>query len=224
MAIDRSTFIAEIAGDLEEYNEFSTAVGGKLDNALLYAMRDLWEKRDWSFKFSTGSLVITEGSQGPYDPPAGFESLVTPEAVARYYDYDRFSVPDSIPDGANGEKYDVLWNRLTGKLYLRGTAAAGTYTFYFRRALSATSDLSLWPDAARRFLKFQTMHYALGDSEDLAKQADRLFQRAEAAYKSMLTDARRGESKQESREPRDVYGYPLAQGFANEGDGFLGGR
>jgi len=223
MAITKTTFLAEIAGDLEEYGEFSTADGGKLETSLLYAMRDAWEKRDWSFKISTGSLVVTDGSQGPYDPPAGFDSLVSPEAVARYYDYDRFSVPPSIPDGSNGEKYDVLWNRATGKLYLRGAAAAGTYTFYFRRALTATSDLSAWPDAMRRYLKFQTMHYALGDSEDLAKQADRLFQRAEAAFKSMLHDIRRGESKQESREPRDIFGYPLAQGYANDGDGFLGG-
>lgn len=223
MAITRTTFIAEIASDLEEYNEFAVDVGGKLDNALLYAMLDFWEKRDWSFKFSSGSLVVTEGNQGPYDPPAGFDSLVTPEVIARYYDYDKFAVPPSIPDATNGTKYDVLWNRLTNKLYLRETAAAGTYTFYFRRTFTLTSDLSAWPDAARRYLKFQTMHYALGDSEDTAKQADRLFQRADAAYKSMLHDLRRGESKQESREPRDIYGYPLAQSYANEGDGFLGG-
>jgi hypothetical protein len=223
MAITKAAFLAEIASDLEEYGEFSTDDDGKLETSLLYAMRDAWEKRDWSFKISTGSLVVADGNQGPYDPPAGFDSLVTPEAVARYYDYDRFSAPPSIPDGTNGEKYDVLWNRVTNKLYLRETAAAGTYTFYFRRALSATSDLSSWPDAMRRFLKFQTMHYALGDSEDLAKQADRFYQRAEAAFKSMLYDMRRGESKQESREPRDLYNYPLAQSHANDGDGFLGG-
>lgn len=224
MAITKSTFLAEIAADLEEYGEFSTADGGKLDTSLLYAMRDFWEKRDWSFKFSSGSLAVTEGNQGPYTPPAGFDSLVTPEAVSRYFDYDRFAVPAPIPDDANGYKYDILHDRLNNKLIFRYPPAAGTYTVYFRRALSATSDLSLWPDAARRFLKFQTMHYAIGDSEDLAKIADRFFQRAEAAFKSMLSDLRRGESKQESREPRDVYGYPLAQSYTNEGDGFLGGR
>ncbi|OGT56692.1 MAG: hypothetical protein A3E01_00320 [Gammaproteobacteria bacterium RIFCSPHIGHO2_12_FULL_63_22] len=224
MAIDRSTFITEIKNDLEEYGEWSTEVGGRLDIALLYAMKDFSEKRDWSFMFSSGSLVVTEGNQGPYDPPAGFDSLVTPEVIARYYDYDRFSVPPSIPDATNGTKYDVLWDRLNNKLYLRETAAAGTYTFYFRRTFTATSDLSDWPDAARRYLGFQAMHYAMVKSEDLAAQADRMFQRADVAYKSMLQNLRRGESKQESREPRDVYGYPLAQSYANDGDGFLGGR
>ena len=223
MAIDRTVFLNGLSSDLEEYGDYPATEGGKLDRALLNAMRDFWEKRDWSFRFSAGNLTVTEGSQGPYDPPVGFDSLVTPEAVSRYFDYDRFAVPAPIPDASNGYKYEIVHDRLNNKLTFRWPPAAGVYTIYFRRALLATSDLSLWPAAAERFLDFQTKHYALVDTEDLAAQADRFFQRAQVAFKSMLDDLRRGESKQESREPRDVFGYPLAQTYANDGDGFLGG-
>jgi len=221
--VDRSAFLLEIQTELQEYGEWETADGGALDTNLLYAMRDFWEKRDWSFKFSVGSLEVTEDNQGPYDPPAGFDSLVTPEMVSKYYDFDRFSVPPPIPDDADGYKYDVVWDRLNNKIYLRYAAPAGTYTFYFRRALAGTADLSVWPDAARRFLRFQTMFYCLTTSEDTAAQADRLEARAKQAYSAMLLDVRRGESKQDSREPRDMYGYPISRSYANEGDGFLGG-
>lgn len=223
MAIVRSDFLTEIATELEEYGEWETSDGGALNTNLLYAMRDFWEKRDWSFKFSAGALTATEGNQGPYDPPGGFDSLVSPEAVSRYFDYDRFAVPPSIPDASDGRKYDILWNRLTGKLYFRDPPAAGSYTFYFRRALSATTDLSNWPDAARRFLRLQTLAYCLKASEDTEKKGKGFEQDAERAWRSMLYDLRRGESKQEQREPRDVYGYPLAASYGNEGDGFLGG-
>lgn len=221
--INRSAFLTEIQTELQEYGEWGIADNGALDTNLLYAMRDFWEKRDWSFKFSVGSLVVTEDNQGPYAPPSGFDSLVTPEMVSRYYDFDRFSVPPPIPDDANGYKYDVTWDRLNNKIYLRHAAPAGTYTFYFRRALESSSDLSVWPDAAKRFLRFQTMFYCLTTSEDTAAQGDRMEARAKQAYSSMVADIRRGESKQESREPRDVYGRPLHRAYANDGDGFLGG-
>lgn len=223
MPISRDDFIGEIADSLEEYGEYETTAGGKLDKALLHAMRDFAGKRTWSFMVSSGAVTATDGNQGPYDPPAGFKALVPAEAVSRYFDYDRFAVPPTIPDASNGRKYDVIWDRVGNKLYFRDPPAAGTYTVYFVRSFSATSDLPNWPADAERYLMFQAMHYALITSEDLAAQADRFYQRAKVAYSDMLTEFRRGESKQESREPRDVYGYPLAQNFANEGDGFLGG-
>lgn len=223
MTIAKTTFLEEIANELEEYGEWDTADGGALDTNLFYAMRDAWEKRDWSFKFSSGTLTATDGNRGPYDPPTGFDSLVSAEAVSRYFDFDRFSVPPSIADAANGRKYDILWDRLNNKLYFRDPPAAGDFTFYFRRALESTADLSVWPDAFRRFLRFQTMAYCLKASEDTENKGKGFEVDADRAWKSMLYDLRRGESKQESREPRDVYGYPLSQSYANEGDGFLGG-
>lgn len=224
MTIARTAFLTEIATELEEYGEWDTADGGALDTNLLYAMRDFWEKREWSFKFSSGTLTATEGLQGPYNPPTGFDSLVSPEVVSRYFDYDRFSVPPSIPDASNGRKYDILWDRLNNKLWFRDPPSAGDHTLYFRRALEATTDLSAWPDAARRFLRLQTLAYCLKASEDTENKGKGFEVDADRAYKSMLYDLRRGESKQESREPRDVYGHPLAQTYANEGDGFLGGQ
>lgn len=224
MAIVRADLIAGIAADLEEYGEWDTDAGEALDRYLLDAMRDFVEKRPWSFMVSSGSLAVTEGNQGPYTPPAGFKALVPAEAVSRYFDYDRFSVPPTVPDASNGLKYDILWDRVNNKLYFRSPPAAGTYTVYFLREFTATSDLSAWPADAGRFLAFRTMHYALVMSEDTAKQADRFFQRSEEAYRTMLYGLRRGESKQESREPRDAYGFPLAAGYGNEGDGFLGGQ
>lgn len=223
MAIQKSVFLNEIKNDLAEYGDYVTTDGEKLEVSLYYAMRDFWEKRDWSFRFATGTLTASEGVQGPYDPPSGFESLVTPEAVSRYFDYDRFSVPPPIPDSSNGYKYDITYDRLNSKIWFRWAPDAGTYTFYYRRALEGTDDLSLWPDAARRFLQFQTKGYVLFESSDTRKDAADFFEQAKVAYKSMLDDMRRGESKQDSRDPRDPYGYSISQSMANEGDGFLGG-
>lgn len=224
MAIDQTTFLTEIQGELEEYGQWDTALGGALDTNLLYAMQDLWEKRDWSFKFLTGTITTTEGIQGPYDPPADFDSLVTPEVVSRYYDYDRFAVPAPIPDDANGYKFEITWDRLNNKIYFRRRPPAQTFTFYYRGALAATAAIATWPLRMRRFLRLQTMYYCLLSSEDTTKQAKQFEADADRAYKSMLHDDRRGESKQDTREPRDVMGYPLHQGYANDGDGFMGGE
>lgn len=226
MAIDRNTFIAEIAEELEEYGEYDEAAGSALDTALLYAMHDFWEKRDWSIKFTSGEIVVSvDGNQGPYTPPSDFDSMVTPEVVSRYFDFDRFSVPPPIPDSSDGLKYELTWDRLNNRLYFRIKPSAQTYTFYYRKAKpTATSALSAWPPDARRYLRLRTMFWALNTSSDTKKDAKDFANDAEAAYKSLLYDLRRGESTQNVREPRDVHGYPLAQGYSNEGEGFLGGE
>jgi hypothetical protein len=226
VAIDRSAFIGDIATRLEEYGEWETDTGSELDGNLLDAMLDWWEKRDWPIALGSDTLTVSvDGLQGPYTPPSDFDSMITPERVSRYFDYDRFAIPPAIPDDSNGIKYELTHDRLNNKLHFRHRPAAGTYTFYYRKSKpSATSALSDWPEEAKRYLKFRTMYYSLIGSEDLAKQAKLFEQEAENAYRALLAAKRRGESKQDVREPQDVYGYPLAQGYANDGEGFLGGE
>lgn len=222
MAIVVADIKGVIASDLEEYGEWSTAANSALEKNLFFAMRDYWELRDWSFKMGTGSVTTVAGTQGPYDAPADFDGLIPPENISRYFDYDRYSMPPTVPDGSYGQRFDITWNRATNELYFRGDPGDGAKTLYYLRKLLTVDDLATyWPDEAQRYLIPRTKYYCVVNSEDLANAAAMFEKMAKDAYASILNAKRRSESRSDGRNPRDVYGDPIASQFAWEGDGPL---
>lgn len=203
--MDYAAALTEVADDLLEYGDYSTGTDSYLWRAMYDAAQDINERHQWDHQIGNTTITTTSENLGPYDFPADYDGFPTPERLSKAYTYDGHSVP-IIPDGDYQKMYDVYRLRATGKLYFWLNPGAATYTLYYIKSFTVLTALSDWPEKLRKALKAGTKYYALDNSADTEKDAQKFSAKFEKAMLKTWIQERRGHSLQQVRDPRDIYG------------------
>lgn len=219
MAIVKATLLSDIADDINDFGDWSS--GGYLERQLLKAVDDVWRAHQWAFRIAAASIATTTGTLGPYAVPADFEALVSQEKVNKFFAYDQYSVPPPIPDGPQGQRYPIVYNRVTNAIHFLTDPGTGTKTLYYLPALTTLdAALALFPDkvALKTILNGRTCHYALVNTEDFANQAKTYWEQSEALLTREVKRERKGSSRQDTRNILDTNGNPVYYGFQTGND------
>lgn len=215
MAISRATILPEIADDLNDFGEWSIAANGYLERQLFKAVDDVWKAHQWAFRITSATLTTTTGTL-EYAVPADFESLANEEKINKYWAYDAYSVPPSIPDGAHGQRYPIVYNRAANTIVFLCDPGTGDKTLYYLAGLTTLdAALALFPDkiAFKKILASRTSHYALVNTEDFANQAKTYWEQSELQLSREIKRERKGSSRPDTRTTLDTNGNPLYYNF-----------
>jgi len=216
VAITKAALLTAIAEDLNDFGEWNIDPGRYIERHLLNAIDDVWKAQQWAFRIGSSTITVTSGTSGPYDVPADFDGLVTSEKVNKYFAYDAYGVPPPIPDGANGQRFPITFDRVLNKINFLVDPGTGTKTFYYLKRLT-TLDLALaaLPDsvALKKILISRTSHYALVNSEDFASQAKTYWEQSEMLLDREWKRVRKGSSRPDTRTTLGASGNPIYYGF-----------
>jgi hypothetical protein len=223
--MDLSQFVDDMASDLLEYQKYETAAGSYLYRQIFRAARRINNKFQWRHQIASTTITATGGNQGPYSLPSDFKGMLREERLTYVYTYDKIGVP-IVPDGDYQAIYPVYWKRADNKLYFVLDPESKDYTFYYRKKLATLAQIDdaedNWPQELETALAAWTMYYVLKNSSDTLKEA--LTHKVEA--KDEMQDAwvtqRKGDSLQDSRHPRDIYGNVLSDGAGRNRDDWYG--
>lgn len=202
--MDYTQAIADAANDLLEYNAYSTADNGILARSFVRAGVEWWKKRPWKFKVTSGTITAEADNRGPYDLPSDFDHLIGEERTSRPGTYD-ILVRYTIDDDDQYIKYPVRVDYINKKLYFEYCVEAGDYTFQYGKAMTQLTDLADWPEDLSHPLSTLAKGYVLENSEDTKERGAYFKNEGARLFKQAWIAERRGQSKQEEREPRDVY-------------------
>lgn len=119
MGILLSDIETELKSRLRPLGLSSTASDASITR-MRYAIRkgakQAWEKQDWDFKNSTGTITTTAGNQGPYNLPAGLVRLATFQMFAAFGFQDQDVLAPIYSDG-DTERVRPYIRVENGKLY-----------------------------------------------------------------------------------------------------------
>lgn len=205
--MDYAALLENIAADLLEYGEYDTSVNGIAANALFSAAQEWYDRRPWSFKWSTTTISTTDDNRGPYDLPADFDAMVNEERLSTPNSYDILAV--SVIADSNYKQIQVRLDRANTKLYFVDDPGTADYTFRYAVAMTDVTSLTSWPQKLASALKELAKGYILQNSEDTKERGDYFLNRGELLMRRAWNGIRRGHSLQQQREPRDIYGQPL---------------
>lgn len=197
----------EIADDLiSSYGDTERASGQKLDRCLDRSINDLWKFYNWEWVYGVSNITTVSGILS-YNEPSDFDCLVSPARVDRFYAYPQYGVPTTIPDGANGEKYEVVHDRVNGKIIFAIDPGDGSYSIYYRKKPPEMSGtISGIPSETwiRNYLSKRTAYYYCGWTPDWANDAKMFYDESERIIQQEKTNLRRGQSRQSVRTPLNV--------------------
>lgn len=216
MAIVKATLLSEIADDLNDFGEWDTAEAGYLERQLFKAVDDVWKAHQWAFRIASASIATTSGTLEGYAAPSNFEALVSEEKINKYWAYDAYGVPPPVPDGSNGQRYPIVYNRATNTITFLTDPGTGTRTLYYLAGLTTVSAaLALFPDkvALKKILAARTGHYALVNTEDFANQAKTYWEQSEMLLSREVKRERKGSSRPDTRTTLDTNGNPIYYNF-----------
>lgn len=222
MAINTTTLQTELKDDLKEFQDWATGSGTYMERRLFEAATWLYNAYTWDFTLTQGNLSTTSGNLGPYSLAAftDFDVLAPEIRLSKYYAYDGFDIDAPIQDDAYGRRWEIYLVRSTGtpKLKFFADPGDGTKVFTYRKKLTSLTGLSGWPDdeEIKALLRMRTSYLMLINTSDWKKDAVDYKDLSEEALKDLKLKKRVGTVRQESREPRDVYGYPIYYGYAGE--------
>lgn len=215
--MDTTQIKTDLANDLQEYGSWSTAAAGFMERQLLVAAKWLANAHSWYFMIKQADLSTTDGNKGPYDLPSDFEALPKERRISRHYAYDAHQVPAPVDDGEFNRLFEITVKKynLTQKVFFFHNPGTATLKFNYIWKLDAIADLSAWPEDVDIWncLKERTSYLLLRNSSNLAQDAANFKTLSEGSLKEIKIRERQGESKQPSRDPKDLYGYPLHQYF-----------
>jgi hypothetical protein len=221
MALDTDVLKTEIAEDLKEFGEYSTDAGGYLERQLTAAGKWLFKAFPWDFTLKQANLATVSGTLGPYSLASftDFDELAPERRLSKYYAYDAADIDAPIQDGDNGWRYEITLNRSTGVpvLNFRADPGTGTRVFTYRKLFSF-ADMSNWPDKEefKTILRSYTAYMVTRNTPDWADAASNYLAQAKEDLKDLKFQTRQGMIRQDSRDPQDVYGNSLYQGFTGD--------
>jgi len=224
MALSTTTLKTEIADDLKEYQDFETAAASYLERQLFSAAVWLYNAYPWDFSLAQGNIVTVRGTLGPYSLAAltNFDILAPERRISKYYAYDQGDISAPIQDGDYGRRYEVTLKRSSGVVTLSflSDPGDGTRVFTYRKKLVFADIATSWPDdeEIKELLRTRTAYRALRNTPDWAQDAANYKKQSEDALKELKLKKRAGMVRQDTREPRDVWGQALYQGYAGDVD------
>lgn len=210
--MDVTQALTDLAQDLLEYGEFGITSTDFLYKQMYKAARFVDNRHPWNHQITSTTITTTAGTKGPYSVPADFEGMVGEERLSYAYAYDTAAVP-IIPDGDGQAIYPVYYHRASNKLYFVNDPGAGSFTFYYRKKLTALTELSAWPEKLSHVIQELTKYFALKNSGDTLKEALQAREDAYELLRQEWANERRGHTLQETREPRDQYGDSYHQSY-----------
>lgn len=223
MAINKAFFLTAVADDLNDFGEWSTAEGGYLERQLMKALHDVWDAFQWAFRITSVEIQTTTGTQGPYPVdgmPADFDQLVTEEKVNKTYAYDAYGVPPPIPDASFGQRYPIVFDRVTSKINFLVDPGTGTKTLYYLRLLPEDIDdvLALLPnsESLKKILTARTAHYALINTPAFAAPSKTYWDQSELLLTREKLKQRKGSSRPDTRTPLNTAGNPAYYGLQGD--------
>lgn len=229
MALSTTTLKTEIADDLKEFQEYDTAAGGYLERQLTSAGKWLFsDPFPWDFKLAQGNITGISGTLGPYSLATltDFDVLAPERRISKYYAYDAHDIQAPIADGAFGRRYEITLDRSSGTPVLNFFSDPGDGARVFTYLKKFTfAGMSTWPDdeEIKDLLRTYTAYMCTRNTESWAQAASNYLDQAKNLLKDLKIKKRAGMVRQDSREPRDVWGQSLYQQFGGESVGFSGG-
>lgn len=214
--MDVTQLLTDLANDLVEFNKYDTASGSYLYRQAWRAAQRVDNKYQWRHHIASTTIAVTQDTDGPYSLPSDFKGMLREERLSPLYTYDKQSVP-IIPDGDYQVMYNVYWKRAENKLYFDCYVPAGNYTFYYRKRFDALTDLSAWPQDLEMSVAAWAKYYVLNNSKDTYEQALNFFKLAEEETRQAWNTQRKGDSLQETRQPRDINGDEVGLSDDSEG-------
>lgn len=217
MTIAKAELLDKIAEDLNGFGSFDISDGSHFQRSLSNALADFWREKAWSFKIAESTITTTEDNLGPYDLPSDFDGFMTPDRVDIGFAWPAsYTLDNPIKDGAEGQRYQVTWNRRDDKLYFARYPGVQDLTLVYRKSEPTIDDMSVLPDESwvREALTLRTAYHTLKyDEETMA---------AAANYGTIYTQhclkewnhQRKGQIKQQNRTVMSPHGYPLKVGLS----------
>ena len=203
--MDVTQLLTDLASDLLEYNKYEVTAGSYLYRQAFRAALRVNNKYPWTHQITSTTITATDGNKGPYDLPSDFKGMIREERLSPIFTYDKQGVP-IIPDGDYQKMYFVYWKRVDNKLYFMLDPPAGSYTLFYRKKLTALTELSDWPQEFEPAVAQFAMYYALKNSKDTKADALDALELGRQERRQIWNSERKGHSLQDTIQPRDING------------------